>query len=54
MFGIIGLIISVFASYWVIRWAVFGGMVDFEKWKNKRDADRDEQYDRYQEYEEQA
>jgi hypothetical protein len=51
VFGIIGLIISVFASYWVIRWAVFGGMVDFEKWKNKRDGDR---YGQYGQYDEQA
>jgi len=37
--GIISLLISAFIAYWIIRWAVFGGMKDFEKWKRERDDD---------------
>jgi hypothetical protein len=37
--AIIGLLISVFIAYWIIRRAVFGGMRDFEKRKRDRDDD---------------
>ena len=43
MGSVIGLLISAFIAYWIIRWAVFGAMRDFEKWKRKRDGD---QYDK--------
>jgi hypothetical protein len=36
--SIIGLLIGAYIAYWIIRWAVFGGMRDFEKWKRKQDA----------------
>jgi len=43
--SIIGLLIGAYIAYWIIRWAVFGGMRDFEKWKRKQDADQNDQYD---------
>ena len=45
MGGFIGLLIGAYVAYWIIRWAVFGGMRDFEKWKRKRDGDQQGQYD---------
>jgi hypothetical protein len=43
--GIVGIVISAFIAYWVIRWGVCGGMRDFEKWQRKRDRERYDQYD---------
>ena len=45
MGGFISLLIGAYIAYWIIRWAVFGGMRDFEKWKGKRDGDQQDQYD---------
>jgi hypothetical protein len=36
---IIILLISAFITYWIIRWAVSGGMKDFDKWKRNGDGD---------------
>jgi hypothetical protein len=52
VFGIIGFLVSAFIAYWIIRWGVFTGMADFEKWKRKRYGD--DQYGQYDQYDEQA
>lgn len=44
MLGIIGVLISAFIGYWIIRTAVFGGMRDFEKWRREQNgSQQDEQ-----------
>jgi hypothetical protein len=43
--GIIVFLIGAFITYCIIRWAVFGGMRDFEKWKRQRDHNWNDQYD---------
>jgi hypothetical protein len=56
--GIIGFLVSAFIAYWIIRWGVFTGMADFEKWKRKRYGDdqygQHDQHDQHDQYDEQT
>jgi hypothetical protein len=45
------LFIGPVVAYWFIRHAVYGAMKDFERWKRKQYGD--DQYGRYDQYEEQ-
>ena len=42
MGGFIGLIISAFIGYWIIRFAVSGGMRDFERRKREQYDESDD------------